>query len=499
MEPRADDRGLRAPRHSRHLALARPGRANGFEGSCEIHQLAWPDRDRPVPRRLLHCQELERRQPARHRGGACARRAVSGAGRRWPCRGIEGFDFIPREGKRRHCHHPPGGKKGRRAASDRAVASHAGRRARMHQYARAGAGRLRRNGRWDRRRGRRLPRLVGSEAGAADQASWQAHPRLPYLRLAGADARPAERPRHDGRRRDRPAAHPLVGRGCGLLRLPRGRDLLRAQLVAARPRRGAAYLRRSLREVCMKGAVFLGDRKIEVRNFPDPTPGHGEVVIGMKASGMCGSDLKFYRSPPGAAQAALGIGGNSEPFIGGHEPCGVVVARGAGVSEREAPTGQRVMDHHYSGCGVTAHGGHADYLKVPAKTIVQLPEELSFAEGAAVACGTGTAYGALKRMKLCGGDTLAVFGQGPVGLSATVLGVAMGARVIAVETSPERMKLAEEFGADAVIDASKEDAVLAIKDLTKGAGADLALDCTGAAAARRAAVRCVRTWGTACY
>src|SRR5438093_9894599 len=270
----------------------------------------------------------------------------------------------------------------------------------------------------------------------------------------------------------------------------------------------------------MRGAVFLGNRKIEIRNFPDPTPGPGEVVIEMKASGMCGSDLKFYRSPPGAAQAALGLGGAAGPFIAGHEPCGVVAARGAGVPEREAPIGQRVMDHHYSGCGVckhcrvgwsqlcragivvygvTANGGHSEYLKVPARTLVPLPEELSFAEGAAVACGTGTAYGALRRMHLAGGSTLAVFGQGPVGLSATVLGVAMGARVIAIETSPERMKLAEEFGADAVIDASQEDAVSAIKDLTKGVGADLALDCTGAAAARRAAVRAVRTWGTACY
>jgi 2-desacetyl-2-hydroxyethyl bacteriochlorophyllide A dehydrogenase len=270
----------------------------------------------------------------------------------------------------------------------------------------------------------------------------------------------------------------------------------------------------------MRGVVFLGERKVELRSFPDPTPGPGEVVLEMKASGMCGSDLKFYRSAPGAAQAALGLGSLSEPFIGGHEPCGIVVARGAGVSEREAPTGQRVMDHHYAGCGtcahcrvgwsqlcragitvygVTAHGGHADYLKVPARTIVPLPEELSFAEGAAVACGTGTAYGALRRMKIAGGDTLAVFGQGPVGLSATVLGVAMGARVIAVETSPERMKLAKEYGADAVIDASNEDAVPALKALTQGVGVDLALDCTGAAAARRAAVRCVKTWGTACY
>jgi len=270
----------------------------------------------------------------------------------------------------------------------------------------------------------------------------------------------------------------------------------------------------------VRGVVFLGDRKVELRSFPDPTPGPGEVVVEMKASGMCGSDLKFYRSPPGAAQAALGLGNLSEPFIGGHEPCGVVVARGPGVSEREAPTGQRVMDHHYAGCGVcahcrvgwsqlcragitvygvTAHGGHAGYFKVPARTIVALPEELSFAEGAAVACGTGTAYGALRRMKIAGGDTLAVFGQGPVGLSATVLGVAMGARVIAIETSPERMKLAAQFGADTAIDATQEDPVAALKELTRGVGVDLALDCTGAAAARRAAVRCVKTWGTACY
>src|SRR5204862_3830840 len=219
----------------------------------------------------------------------------------------------------------------------------------------------------------------------------------------------------------------------------------------------------------MRGAVFLGNRKLEIRSFPDPTPGPGEVVIQMKASGMCGSDLKFYRSAPGEAQKALGLGNLTEPLIGGHEPCGLVAARGAGVSEKEAPIGQRVMDHHYAGCGVckhcrvgwsqlcregivvygaTAHGGHAEYLKVPARTLVPLPDELSFIEGAAVACGTGTAYGALRRMNLAGGSTLAVFGQGPVGISATLLGAKMGARVIAIETNKERLKLARQFGAE---------------------------------------------------
>jgi len=270
----------------------------------------------------------------------------------------------------------------------------------------------------------------------------------------------------------------------------------------------------------VRGVVFLGDRKVELRSFPDPAPGPGEVVIEIKASGMCGSDLKFYRSPPGEAQKALGLGDLKDPFIGGHEPCGVVVARGLGVSEKEAPIGQRVMNHHYAGCGicnhcrvgwsqlcragitvygVTGHGGHADYLKVPARTNVEMPEELSFAEGAAVACGTGTAYGALRRLEIAGGDTLVVFGQGPVGLSATVLGAAMGARVIAVETSPERLALAKTFGAEVLVDASKEDAVKRILDETKGLGAEASLDCTGVAAARRAAVRCVKTWGKACY
>jgi threonine dehydrogenase-like Zn-dependent dehydrogenase len=268
----------------------------------------------------------------------------------------------------------------------------------------------------------------------------------------------------------------------------------------------------------MRGAVFLGNCEIEIREFPDPTPGPGEVVIQMKASGLCGSDLKFYRSPPGAAQAALGLGGNVEPFIAGHEPCGVVAARGPGVSEREAPIGQRVMDHHYSGCGickhcrvgwsqlcragivvygVTAHGGHAEYLKVPARTLVPLPDELSFVSGAAVSCGTGTAFAALRRMRLAGGDTLAVFGQGPVGLSATLLGARMGARVFAIETNAERRALAKQFGAEVALDG--KDSENEIRDLTRGEGVDLALDCTGVPAARLAAVRSAKTWGTVCF
>src|SRR5205807_5297270 len=157
--------------------------------------------------------------------------------------------------------------------------------------------------------------------------------------------------------------------------------------------------------------------------------------------------------------------------------------------------GDRMMVHHYQGCtqcshcrsgwqqlcqevpvkvyGNNAHGGHARYLKVPANTMVPLPETLSFTAGAAISCGSGTAYGALRRMNVSGRDTIAIFGQGPVGLSATQLAVAMGARVIALDIGEERLARAKAFGAAAVVNPQADDAVAAIQELTHGRGADL--------------------------
>ena len=254
----------------------------------------------------------------------------------------------------------------------------------------------------------------------------------------------------------------------------------------------------------MKGAVFTGNRGIALQDFPDPTPGPDEVVLEIRASGMCGTDLHKYRSSaPGT-------------HIAGHEPCGVVVARGSGVPARMAPDGARMMVHHYDGCrmcancttgwthlceegsviyGTTGHGAHARWMKVPVRTLVPLPEALSFAEGAAVSCGTGTAWGALRRMKMEGGAVLAVVGQGPVGLSATMLGAAMGARVIAADVSAARLERARTFGAAEIVEASEglEDN---IRELTAGRGADYVMECSGNAEATVAALRATRTWGT---
>ncbi len=271
----------------------------------------------------------------------------------------------------------------------------------------------------------------------------------------------------------------------------------------------------------MKGIVFTGDRRLELQDFPDPAPGPGEVVIEIKASGMCGSDLKFYRAPAGAAAAGLGLG-TGKLVIAGHEPCGVVVAVGSGVSDKQARVGMRVMQHHYRGCGacphcstgwmqlcvegvaevygITSHGAHARYMLCPARTLVPLPDELSFSTGAAIACGTGTAWGALKRLGLQGDHTIAIFGQGPVGLSATQLATSLGARVIALDTSPERLQRARELGAEVLINPTTTDNVVAaIRDATQGLGAHLSLDASSAPSARRQAVQCVRTWGKACF
>ena len=274
----------------------------------------------------------------------------------------------------------------------------------------------------------------------------------------------------------------------------------------------------------MKGIVFAGNRTIELRDFPDPTPGDEDVVLEIKASGMCGSDLHLYRSPGGgpAAAASLGVGGKGGgAVVAGHEPCGVVVARGKAVTDRQARIGARVMQHHYHGCGdcpdcrggwsqmcelpgkvvygVTGHGGHARWMLAPAHTLVPLPEAMSFEVGAAVSCGTGTAWGALQRLATEGGRTLAVFGQGPVGLSATMLGAAMGLRVIGVDIADERLALSRACGATDTVNSSAGDAIAALKDLTKGRGVDYAIETSSAPAARAASVRATRTWGRVCY
>ncbi|MBM7365408.1 zinc-dependent alcohol dehydrogenase family protein [Gordonia hydrophobica] len=263
----------------------------------------------------------------------------------------------------------------------------------------------------------------------------------------------------------------------------------------------------------MKGIVFTGDKGVEVRDFEVPSPGPGEVIVKIRASGMCGSDLHVYR---GAA-----VKPSAELLVQGHEPCGEIVQVGAGVSAATAKVGDRVMIHHYWGCGtcidcrtgwpqmcrtaeprvptLNEHGAHAEYMRIPAIQTMPLPDSLSYAAGAAIGCGTGTAWGALLRLGDISGKTIAVFGQGPVGLSATMFAASLGARVIAVDIAQGRLDQARAFGADVVVNSAEVDAVEAIRAATAGRGPELVLETSGVTRVAQQALDVAAPWGRICF
>ena len=263
----------------------------------------------------------------------------------------------------------------------------------------------------------------------------------------------------------------------------------------------------------MLGAVFPGNRTVELLDFPDPAPGENEVILEMKASGICGSDLKNYRGtfvgklPPG-------------PIIAGHEPCGVVVEKGKGVSTRVARIGSRVMVHHYKGCGccndcmtgwthvcrdkeasygLTAHGGHARYLKVPADTLIELPDDLSCEVGAAISCGSGTACGALKKIAFGGSERILIVGQGPVGQAVTQFASAMGAEVFAVDVNDERLDSAKSLGARVTINSSRVDPLEVVQELTRGRCIPYIVETSGSDKGGLDALRCASVWGKVAF
>jgi threonine dehydrogenase-like Zn-dependent dehydrogenase len=149
--------------------------------------------------------------------------------------------------------------------------------------------------------------------------------------------------------------------------------------------------------------------------------------------------------------------------------------------------------------GRDAHGAFAPFMKVPAYTLLPLDERLSFEAGAAIGCGTGTAWGALERMGLRGRQTIVIFGQGPVGLSATMLAAAQGARVIALDVQPGRLEAALAFGAWQALDAREPDMIARLRDLTEGAGAPMVLETSGNQQAADAAIEIAAPWATVCF
>ncbi len=261
----------------------------------------------------------------------------------------------------------------------------------------------------------------------------------------------------------------------------------------------------------MLGAYLPGASRVELRQVQIPEPGHGEVLIRMKASTICGSDIRaIYREHLGKGPEGY------QDVIAGHEPCGVILKTGAGC--RRFRDGDRVIVYHISGCGVCndcrrgymisctsetyrraygwqRNGGMAPYLLAEEKDLIHLPDELTYADGAQVACGFGTAYEGLQKIGISGSHSVLIMGLGPVGLAAAALARKLGAyRIFGTDPVRERLALAKELGiCDEVLPADS-DIIAQISRLTNGSGVQRAVDCSGNDAARAAAIRATGKW-----
>ena len=245
----------------------------------------------------------------------------------------------------------------------------------------------------------------------------------------------------------------------------------------------------------MTGAYLPGNSTTVLKRVPVPMPGYGEVLIRMKASTICGSDIRaIYHEHLGKGPEGY------QNKIAGHEPCGQIVQVGEGC--RRFKAGDRVVVYHISGCGVCndcrrgymisctsdyraaygwqRDGGMADYLLAEEKDLCLLPDSLTYADGAQVACGFGTVYEGLEKIGICGNDAVLITGLGPVGLAAAMLSKALGAsQVIGIDSVPERCQLASEKGlCDQVIKAGPDN-VKEVMALTRGRGVERAVDCSG--------------------
>ncbi len=281
-------------------------------------------------------------------------------------------------------------------------------------------------------------------------------------------------------------------------------------------------------------------RPLEDRAVALPEPGPGEVRVRVAAAGICHSDAHYRRGGP-----SLG----SLPLTLGHEVAGTVDAVGEGVAEgawdavdegvaevapnppievvssdtnralaRALVPGERVCLHYLVTCGRCAaclrggeqfcarvqmigkdrDGGFAEYIVVPARNAIRVPDAVSHAHAAVMMCSSATAWHALVKGRLQPGESVAVFGIGGLGVSAVQLADVFGAATVyAVDRVPAKLALAERLGAVPVSAAEGDDPLAALAALTGGRGVDVALDLVGRPATIAAAVKCLGVQGRA--
>jgi len=260
----------------------------------------------------------------------------------------------------------------------------------------------------------------------------------------------------------------------------------------------------------MLAAVYHGRNDVRVETVPVPEVGRGELLLRVHTCGICGTDLK-----------KISTGSHSAPRIFGHEIAGQIATLGQGVSKFQA--GDRVMAFHHIPCGrcfycerkvfaqcpvykkvgVTAGfepsgGGFAEYVRVMdwivEKGVVLIPDHVSY-EQAAFVEPVNTCLKAVESMNLGPADTVLVIGQGAIGIILGMLAQRTGARVIGSDLYAERLRLASEFGIGEVMDASKQEVLARIRELTEGRGADAVILAVGGNSLIRTAMDAARPGG----
>jgi 2-desacetyl-2-hydroxyethyl bacteriochlorophyllide A dehydrogenase len=245
---------------------------------------------------------------------------------------------------------------------------------------------------------------------------------------------------------------------------------------------------------------------VEMHEVPTPQIGAREVLVRIKAAGVCHSDV-HYRAGVSPVHPL--------PLTLGHEVAGVVERVGAEVTTLD--TGDRVCLHYMVTCGDCIYcsrgseqfcssgkmlgkyrdGGYAEYISVPARSAFRLPEEIPFEHGAIMMCSSATSFHALRKGRLQPGETVAVFGVGGLGMSAVQLAQALGALdVYAVDINRAKLEMAEGFGA-VPVNAAGTDPVEEIKRSTGGRGVDVALELIGLPLTIQQAVKSLAVFGRA--
>lgn len=254
----------------------------------------------------------------------------------------------------------------------------------------------------------------------------------------------------------------------------------------------------------MKAAVLHGVRDIKVREVEEPEIGEDEVLIRVKAAGICGTDLHFYK---GEWKVDM-------PIILGHEFSGVIVKVGGKLKDLKA--GDHVVAEPNITCGscyfclmsernffcenleavgVTVNGAFAEYLKIKGRNAYKIPGNLSFEEAALIeplaCCIRG-----LDKVDIKAGESVLIVGAGPIGLLLMQLARNSGASMI-IQTDIEdyRLEKALDLGVDHVINVCREDAIKRVKELTGGYGVDVAIEAVGSSEAITQAVKAVRKGG----